>query len=186
MNLRLLSVRDLNAAARAVTRDLIPRHKQNSLTVHTPYLTCTEFRFFMRIYRLHFNHNTFRQIRNLPTQILESQITNVLAEDVPEQWCITIPDQHSRDGLIHIIPTTHLSHRSQLLAKKHGYGRSFTERLNPDAKIIFTLLLKDPNVSYTTAAQQCPNHLARSTFFHIKKRLLSQERYFSWKLSSSH
>ena len=186
MNLRLLSVRELNAAARAVTRDLIPQHNQRSLTADTPYLTSREFREFLRIYRLVVDKPVFRQMKTFSSKELDPQVIKLLADDVPDQWCITIPDQQSRSGLTYIIPTTHLSATSQLMTKQLGYGRSFTDRLHPHAQIIFTLLRKNSNLSYETAAQQCPNHLARSTFFHIKKRLLSQERYFSWKLSSSH
>lgn len=185
MNLRSLSVRDLNHAARAVTSHKIKPSNPNALTVHTPYINTSEFICYMWLWRLQINKQTMSTIRHLPREILGPELINILADNVPEPWCISVPDQQSRNGLIHIIPTTYLSSNGQLLAKQHGYGRSFMQRLRPVAQTILTLLIKDTTVSYQTAQHLCTQPLSRSTFFHIKKRLLNQERYFSWKPSSS-
>lgn len=181
-----LTIRELNEAASIALQDLLPSQIETTITADTPYLTITECTRFLKLYNLQIRKVQFRQYLSWPSTSLIPPLQSILAADVPQLWCITIPNQKSRDGLIHIIPTTYLSPTSQLLAKRHGYGHSFTERLSPNAQIIFTLLRKQSDVTYDTAAQHCGDHLSRSTFFHIKKRLLSQERYFPWKQSSSH
>lgn len=185
MTLTSLSVHELNEAAQAATQGLVPVQEQTPITAHTPYMTFTEFRYFLRLYGIEISIIVFRKWLSCPSKSLIIQLQSILASDVPQRWCRSISNQQSRSGIVHIIPLPHLSETSQLLAKKNQFGRSFVERLSPDEKVIFQLLIQHSTVSYATAAKHCRGHLPRSTFFHIKKRLFSQERNFPWKPSSS-
>lgn len=181
MTLTSLSVRELNEAARAVTRDLIPEQNQTLLTAQTPYITSQQFRIFLRLYNVYITITLFRQLLSYSTELLDPQIRHILAADVPTQWCISISNQKSRHGITHVIPINHLSPLSQTLAQTHQFARSFAERLNPHAKTILGLTMRNGTVSYPTAAKHCGPTLSRSSFYSIQHMLATQERNFPWK-----
>lgn len=185
MTLISLSTRELNEAAHAATQTLRSKQDQTPITAHTPYMTFTELRSFVKIYGLVVSKLSLRRWLGRPSKLLIPYMKAVLATDAPQRWCYSLTHQRARGGMLHIIPMTHLSEASQLLAQENHIGRSFAERLSPDAKVIFDLLVKHSTVPYATAKKHCRGHLPRSTFFYIKKRLLSQERNFPWKPSSS-
>jgi len=180
-----LAIRDLHQAARAITQRLMPPVTHIPLTVQTAYLTCNEFRMLLRLHGIGMCLNTLRNWLGLPHTALPPPVRLVFADIVPTPWCHTLTKQKGRNGIFNIIPLAYLSVDSQELALAHHLACSYADRLQPHAQIVLDLLIKDRQLSYATAATHCSSQLPRRKYFHIKRRLLNQERYFSWTPSSS-